>query len=72
MPAILNIVGFSGWFILIYPVLRRALERHVAPLDVSPIAPGLLLAAYGFMPLVFNVDRVDGRALLDEGLTASN
>ncbi len=72
MLAILTIVAFGAWFALLYPVLRRALERHAVPLDVSPIVPALLLAADAYAQLVFVVNRADGTALLDQGLTASN
>jgi exopolysaccharide production protein ExoQ len=72
MLAILTIVAFGIWFALLYPVLRHALERHVVPLNLSPVLPALLISAYGFAPMVFNIDRNDGTALLDQGLSQSN
>ncbi len=73
MLAIFTIVAFGAWFALIYPLLRRALEqRRVAPPDVRPFLPFLLMAAAAFVSIVYVVDRGDGTALLDQGLSASN
>ncbi len=72
MLAILTIVAFVVWFALLYPMLRRAFERHVAPRNVPPLLPFLVISACAMTPFVYTVDRADGTALLDQGLSASN
>ncbi len=72
MLAILTIVAFGAWFALLYPVLRRALERRVPSLNVSPILPFLLVATSALLPFVYFVNRTDGIALLAQGLSDSN
>lgn len=60
------------WFVLLYPLARHNLATETGPLNAPIAVPIVLVAAFALMPLVFNVPREDGNAVLEEGLTASN
>lgn len=65
-------VGVASWFVVAYPVLRRKLAAHL-PAGGAPLrTPMTLVVVFAFMPLVFTVERTDGNAVLEQGLTASN
>ncbi|TGD95675.1 O-antigen ligase family protein [Methylobacterium nonmethylotrophicum] len=72
MLNVLIATGVATWFSVAYPVLRRRLAVR-APSGGAPLFwPLALLVVFAFMPLVFSVERTDGNAVLEQGLTASN
>ncbi len=72
MFSVLLAVGIAIWFALLCPLAIRhwAVSQH--PETVPLPLPLALVAVFAFMPLVFVVQREDGSAVLQEGLTASN
>ncbi|MBD8907340.1 O-antigen ligase family protein [Methylorubrum zatmanii] len=72
MLSFLLVVAVVVWFVLLYPVARHNLATEMGPLNAPLAVPFILVAAFALMPLVFNVPREDGNAVLEEGLTASN
>ncbi|CAO4177240.1 O-antigen ligase family protein [Methylorubrum populi] len=72
MLSFLLIVAVAVWFGLLYPVARHNLATEMGPLNGPLVVPFILVAAFALMPLVFNVPREDGNAVLEEGLSASN
>ncbi|QIJ77208.1 O-antigen ligase domain-containing protein [Methylobacterium sp. NI91] len=72
MLNILLVVAVVVWFALLYPLARHRLETRMGPLDGPVAVPFALMSVFALLPLVFNVPREDGNAVLDQGLTASN
>ena len=60
------------WFALLCPFVLRHLTRVMTALDAPIHGPLLLMIVFSFLPLVFNVPREDGTAVLEEGLSSSN
>ncbi|CAO4184770.1 O-antigen ligase-related domain-containing protein [Methylorubrum aminovorans] len=72
MLNLLLVVAVVVWFALLYPLARHRLETRMGPLDGPVAVPFALMSVFALLPLVFNVPREDGNAVLDQGLTASN
>ncbi|CAO4145879.1 hypothetical protein LPLAFNJD_LOCUS2053 [Methylorubrum aminovorans] len=72
MLNLLLVVAVVVWFALLYPLARHRLETRMGPLDGPVAVPFTLMSIFALLPLVFNVPREDGNAVLDQGLTASN
>ncbi len=72
MLSLLLVVAVAVWFTLLYPLARHNLATETGPLNGPLVAPFVLVATFALMPLIFNVPREDGNAVLDEGLSASN
>lgn len=72
MLNLLLVVAVVVWFALLYPLARHRLETRMGPLDGPVAVPFALMSIFALLPLVFNVPREDGNAVLDQGLTASN
>ncbi|MDT9071227.1 hypothetical protein RSW38_24145, partial [Escherichia coli] len=66
------VVAVVVWFALLYPLARHRLETRLGPLNGPVAVPFALMSIFALLPLVFNVPRDDGNAVLDQGLTASN
>lgn len=65
-------VAVVAWFVLLYGVARQNLVTVERPSE-HPVRLLIgLVAVFAYMPLVFSVQRPDGQAVLEEGLTASN
>ncbi len=58
------------WFAVAYVSLPR--RAHIGLLDSTPTGPGLLLIAFFNLPFLFLVERTDGTAVLEQGLSFSN
>ena len=65
-------VAIVAWFCLLYGVARQGLATAARPPDGPLVVPIVLVAAFAFSQLVFVVERQDGQAVLEEGLSASN
>lgn len=65
-------IAVVAWFVLLYGMARQNLVTATRPLDLRPAVPIALAATFAYMPHVFNVERENGQAVLEEGLTASN
>lgn len=72
MLNVLLVVAVVVWFALLYPLARHNLETRTGPLNGPVAVPFALMSTFALLPLVFNVPRDDGNAVLDQGLTASN
>jgi exopolysaccharide production protein ExoQ len=72
MLNILLSLAILAWFVLLYGAAQQGLATVARPQDGPLVVPIALQATVAFMPLVFVVERKDGRAILEEGLTASN
>ena len=72
MLNLLLVVAVVVWFALLYPLARHRLETRMGPLNGPVAVPFALMSVFALLPLVFNVPRDDGNAVLDQGLTASN
>lgn len=72
MLNLLLVVAVAVWFALLYPLARHRLETRMGPLNGPVAVPFALMSVFALLPLVFNVPRDDGNAVLDQGLTASN
>lgn len=72
MLRLVLVVAVVVWFALLYPLARHRLETRMGPLDGPVAVPFALMSIFALLPLVFNVPREDGNAVLDQGLTASN
>lgn len=68
----LLVVAVAVWFVLLYPLARHRLETRMGPLNGPLAVPFALTTIFALLPLVFNVPRDDGNAVLEQGLTASN
>ncbi len=72
MFSVLLAVTVVLWFVLLYPFAARRLAVDVPPGNEPPVVPFVLIALFSFTLLVFNVQREDGSAILQDGLSASN